>query len=206
MNALTFRGWLQVREFDIDAGLADLDSAIQLAPDSTAPYVFRASGRSRKGDAPGALADLAAFYGNDPSEQEKTLADQFAPRIVESALDACIAGDVDGSLPAVDVLQCYRNALDVDPGNATASVYLGWLLARSDLTDQALTLLDAGLQADPGLSAGYVFRAATRAHAGDVDGALADLDHFDSLDAPADQVAAATRVRDAVEAGTDPLA
>ncbi len=206
VNALTFRGWLQVREFDIADGLADLDAAIQLAPDATAPYVFRASGRSRNGDAPGALADLASFYGNDPAEQEKALADQFAPRIVASALDACIAGDVDGSLPAVDVLRCYRNALDVDPGNATASVYLGWLLARSGLTDQAMTLLDAGLKADPALSAGYVFRAATRAHLGDVAGATADLDHFDTLDAPADQVAAATKVRSAVAAGKDPLA
>ncbi len=206
VNALTFRGWLQVRDFDINDGLADLDSAIQLAPDATAPYVFRASGRSRSGDAPGALADLASFYGNDPTAEEKSLADQFAPRIVESALDACIAGDVDGSLAPVDVLQCYRNALDVDPGNATASIYLGWLLARSDLTDQALKLLDAGLKADPSLSAGYVFRAATRAHAGDVEGALADLDHFDGLEAPSDQVAAATKVRTAVEAGNDPLA
>ncbi len=206
VNALTFRGWLQVREFDINDGLADLDAAIQLAPDATAPYVFRASGRSRAGDAPGALADLATFYGNDPTAEERSLADQFAPRIVGAALDACIGGDVDGSLAPVDVLQCYRNALDVDPGNATASVYLGWLLARSDLADQAIKLLDAGLQADPNLSAGYVFRAATRAHLGDVDGARADLDHFDSLDAPNDQVAAAVKVRAAVEAGKDPLA
>ncbi len=206
VNALTFRGWLQVRQFDIGDGLADLDAAIQLEPKATAPYIFRASGRARNGDARGALADLATFYRNDPPAEETTLADQFAPRIVESGLDACINGDVTGSMPAVDVLQCYRDALDVQPGNATASVYLGWLLARSGLIDEAGTLLDAGLEADPSLSAGYVFRAAVRGHAGDIAGARADLDHFTTLDPPADQKAAADRVRQALDAGTDPLA
>src|SRR5690606_20604767 len=59
VEALTFRGWLQVRQFEAEDGLADLDAAIQLASDATAPYIFRASGRARSGDAPGAVADLA---------------------------------------------------------------------------------------------------------------------------------------------------
>ncbi|HEU5084115.1 MAG TPA: hypothetical protein VFU14_12300 [Acidimicrobiales bacterium] len=205
-EALTYRGWLQVREGEIEAGLDDLDAAIQVTPDATAPYIFRASGRARSGDAPGAVADLAAFYANDPVEQETALADQFAPGIVERALDTCIAGDVDGSMEPVDVLQCYRDVLAVDEANATAQVYLGWLLARSGVDDdRALEHLDAGLTADPSLSAGYVFRAALRAHLGDTQGALADLDAFDQQEAPADQVAAAAQVRSAVEAGEDPL-
>lgn len=205
VGALTFRGWLQVREFDVDDGLEDLDAAVQLAPDETAPFVFRASGRARLGNAPGAVADLASFYGNDPEPEERSLADSFAPTIVEEALDACIAGDVDGSLPAVEVLQCYQDVLEVDPGNATASVYLGWLLGRTGVDDEALALLDAGLAADPDLTAGYVFRAAVRAHLGDVAGAQADLDRFDASDAPPDQAAAASEIRAAVEAGEDPL-
>lgn len=205
-GALTFRGWLQVREFDIDDGLADLDAAIQLSPDATAAYVFRSSGRSRAGDAPGAVADLASFYANGPGDDERSLADQFAPTIVEAALDACIGGDVSGSLPPVEVLQCYRQVLDVDPGNPTASVYLGWLLGRTGLADEGLALLDRGLEGDPELSAAYVFRAAVRAHLDDVDGAIADLDRFATFDAPPDQQAAATQVRAAVEAGRDPIA
>lgn len=205
-EALTYRGWLQVREGEIEAGLDDLDAAIQVAPDATAPYIFRASGRARSGDAPGAVADLADFYGNDPVEQETALADQFAPGIVERALDTCIAGDVDGSVEPVDVLQCYRDILAVDDANATAQVYLGWLLARSGVDDDlALENLDAGLAADPSLSAGYVFRAALRAHLGDTAGALADLDAFDQQAATPDQQAAAAQVRAAIEAGEDPL-
>lgn len=206
VGALTFRGWLQVREFDVEDGLADLDAAVQLAPEETAPYVFRASGRSRNGDAPGALADLASFYANDPGADERGLADQFAPTIVEAAIDACISGDVTGSLPVVEVLQCYQHALEVDPDHAAASVYLGWLLGRTGVDDEAIALLDAGLDRDPGLTAGYVFRAAVRAHQGDREGALADLDTFDSRDTPPDQQAAAAQVRAAVEAGDDPLA
>ncbi len=205
VRVLTFRGWLQVREFAIDDGVADLDSAIQLDPGATSPYVFRASARSRIDDAAGAVADLATFYENEPSDEERSLADQFVPVIVEAALDECISGDVSGALAPVDVLTCYRDVLAVDPGNASANIYLGWLLARTGLSDEARVLLDSGLDADPSLTAGYVFRAALLAHVGDVEGALADLATFDEADAPDDQRAAAERVRAAVEAGEDPL-
>jgi tetratricopeptide (TPR) repeat protein len=206
VEALTFRGWLQVREFDVEEGLSDLDAAVQLAPRSTAPYIFRASGRSRAGDARGAVADLAAFYGNDPDEQETGLADQFAVAIVEQALDTCIEGDVSATLPPADVLQCYLDILEVDDGNAAASIYLGWLIARSGADDElALRRLDEGLAADPGVTAGLVFRAALRAHLGDVDGARADLETFASTDAPPAQQTAADQVRAAIDAGEDPL-
>lgn len=206
VGALTFRGWLQVREFDTDDGLADLDAAIQLAPEATAAYVFRASGRARAGDAPGAVADLAAFYENDPRPDERDLADQFAPAVVDAALDTCMDADVTGSRPAVEVARCYQDVLTVEPGNASASVYLGWLLGRAGATDEALALLDAGLDAAPDLNAGYVFRAAVRAHVGDVDGAREDLDRFDASESSPDQRAAASEVRTAIEAGEDPLA
>jgi tetratricopeptide (TPR) repeat protein len=205
-EALTFRGWLQIRQFDADEGLADLDAAIQVAPDSTAPYIFRASGRARSGDAPGAVADLAAFYENDPDEEEVALAEQFATAIVDEALDTCIQGDVSGSLPPAQVLQCYLDVLQVDDANAAASVYLGWLIARSGADDElAMRRLDEGLEADPSVTAGYVFRAALRGHLGDAEGAMADLEAFEAADAPASQQSAADQVRAAIEAGEDPL-
>lgn len=206
VEALTFRGWLQVRELDLDAGLEDLDAAVQLDPSATAPYIFRASGRARSGDAPGAVADLAAFYDNDPSEEEAQLADRFRDTIVERALDDCIDGDVTGSLGAEQVVQCYRDVLRVDDANPVANVYLGWLLARSGVAnDLALERLDAGLAADPSLSAGYVFRAALRAHLGDLDGARADLAELEGRELPTAQRAATDQVRAAIEAGEDPL-
>jgi len=206
VEALTFRGWLQVREFDLADGLDDLDAAIQLAPDATAPYIFRASGRARSGDAPGAVADLAAFYANDPTEEEVGLADRFREAIVDRALDTCIEGDVSGSLGAEQLVQCYRDVLAVDDANPVANVYLGWLLARSGVADDlALERLDAGLAAAPDLTAGYVFRAALRGHLGDVEGARADLARLDGADVPDAQRAAADRVRAALDAGEDPL-
>lgn len=203
--ALTFRGWLQVREFDVADGIDDLDAAIQLDPDATSPYVFRASARSRADDAAGAVADLSSFYANDPADEERSLADQFTPVIVDAALDECIGGDVSGHTAPVEVLTCYRDILDVDPGNPSASIYLGWLLARTGLTDDALPLLDDGLEVDPSLTAGYVFRAALRAHLGDVEGARADLATFETMESPDDQQAAADRVRATIDAGEDPL-
>jgi len=206
VEALTFRGWLQVREFDIEDGLEDLDAAVQLDPSATAPYIFRASGRARRGDAPGAVADLATFYDNDPADEEVQLAGQFRSAIVDRALDDCIEGDVTGSLGAEQVVQCYRDVLRVDEGNPVANVYLGWLLARSGVADDlALERLDAGLAADPSLSAGFVFRAALRAHLGDVDGARADLAELEGRELAPDQQAAADQVRSAIEAGEDPL-
>lgn len=203
--ARTFRGWLQVREFEVADGLDDLDTAVELDPDATAPYIFRASGRSRSGDAAGAVADLAAFYENEPPEEERALADQFVPNVVDAALDECIDGDVTGQMAPTEVATCYRDVLAVDAGNPTASVYLGWLLARSGVDDEAMSLLDDGLSSDPELAAGYVFRAALRAHRGNTDGALDDLDRFDELEAGPTQVAAAADVRQAIESGEDPL-
>jgi tetratricopeptide (TPR) repeat protein len=202
--ALTFRGWLQIREFDLDDGLDDLDAAVQLDPDATAARVFRAIGRSRSGDPVGVIADLAAFEDADPSAEERRLASQIEPP-VEEALDLCIDGDVTGSIPPVEVVDCYRNVLTVDPGNPTASVYLGWLLARSGADDQARALLDDGLAEDPSLAAGYVFRAALLAHLGEIEAARADLRTFSGLDSTPDQQAAADRVRAAIDAGEDPL-
>lgn len=220
-TVLTYRGWLQVRSFDLDDGLDDLDAAIDLDPDATAPYVFRASGRSRDGDPAGAVADLARFYANDPGAEETALADQFAPTIVDAALDTCIAGDVGGTLAPVAVAACYTDVLGVDADNPTAAIYLGWLLGRAGDVDQALLLLDRGIDAAPdaGLdadldagsgaagpfTAAYVFRAAVRGHAGDVAGAREDLAAFAALDAPADQVAAAAQVTAALDEGRDPL-
>lgn len=208
-EALMFRGWLKVREFDPDDGIEDLDAAIQLDDAATAPYLFRAVGQQRTGDTGAARADLASFFANDPPDEELQLAlgidGALRGEIAGLLLDRCIGGDVSGSLEPVDALSCYRTVLELDPDSARAKVYQGWLLARARLADEARPLLDAGLEEDPSLAAGYVFRSALRASQGDIEGAEADLSTFDELDADPAERAAAEQVRADVAAGRDPL-
>lgn len=206
--ALTGRGWLQVRNGDLAEGIADLDAAVQLRPDDPGPYVFRASARDRNGDPIGAVADLAAFTELDPPAEVSALADDLGliRRVVPAAREACIAGDVSGELAPVDVLQCYRNVLIVAPGDAEASAYLGFLLAKVGQVDEALALLDDAIDGSPDYAPAHLFRAGARAAAGDFAGALDDLDRFDELDAAPAFVAAAEEFRAAVEAGRNPLA
>lgn len=202
---LAGRGWLQVREFDLEDGLDDLDAAVQLDPDATGARIFRAIARERAGDPAGSIADLAAFRAADPPPEEVELAERLFDPPVSEAMDECIAGEVSGELPVAEAASCYFDVLAVDPGNARASVYLGFVLARSGRIDEAARLLDAGLEADPTSSPGYVFRAALRAHVGDVDGALADLDAVADLEPPEDVRERADELRAVIEAGEDPF-
>lgn len=205
VDARTFRGWLQVRTGDIDAGIDDLTVAITLSPRATAPLLFRSIARVRQGDPIDALGDLVAFEANGPLDIERELATEFIPTVLDAAIDACIALDVSGTAGTVP-LECYTDVLRLDPEHPLANLYLGFLLGKAGFTERALELLDRGLAADPALSQGYVFRAAVRLSSGDVDGAEADLSTFDGLETPADQQAAAAAVRAALAEGRDPFA
>ena len=177
-----------------------------LAPRASAPYLFRAISRYRSDtpDAIGALGDLAAWAANGPSADEETLAASLVPEVVDAAVDECIALDVSGR-DGQTVLACYTDALLLDSQHPLANIYLGFLLGKAGQTDLALARLDTGLAADPEATQGYVFRAAVHAATGDFDAARADLDRFDTFDAPADQQAAAAQVRTAVDAGANPF-
>ena len=68
--------------------------------------------------------------------------------------------------PAADVLQWLLDVLEVDEGNAGASIYLGWLIARRRRRRRArpATARRGARGADPGVAAaGFVFRASCSA-------------------------------------------
>lgn len=60
MNALRFRGVCKVGLGDGPGGLADLDRAVQLAPENGMAWASRGEVRAGLGDPRGALADLDA--------------------------------------------------------------------------------------------------------------------------------------------------
>lgn len=68
LEALTYRGWAQVRADDEAAGVADLQRAVELDPDYADARVFLAVVASNNGEFATAAEELAAFWANDPSE------------------------------------------------------------------------------------------------------------------------------------------
>lgn len=148
----------------------------------------QASGRRGAGDA--ATGDIAAS--------------------VRTQVRDCIAGEAEADDP-VEVLECYDAVLDLDPDNAQALGYRGWFLARTafqageqgaELLPTATQYLDEAIAADPTFADALVFRAVVRSRTDDVDGALADLDAFDELDAPAQAQELADGLRERLESGS----
>lgn len=128
---------------------------------------------------------------------------------VRTQVRDCIADEATASDP-IEVLECYDAVLELDPDNVQALTYRGWFLARTafqagpqgdELLDSAVEFLDEALAADPGFADAHVFRAVVHDRRGEVDDALAQLDVFDELDAPADAQQLADSLRARLEGG-----
>lgn len=112
-------------------------------------------------------------------------------------------GDMEAAIAA------YDEALELQPSNAEALTYRGWLASRSggDLAEAARYLDDA-IAVDPGYADARLFRAIVALESQDADRAAAEIAVFDSLDPPpfAQQLVAQAQVRERIAAASDAAA
>ena len=103
-------------------------------------------------------------------------------------------GDIDA---AIDT---YDEALRLQPSNAEALTYRGWLTSRRGDAATAVRYLDDAIAVDPDYPDARLFRAMVALDDGDGLRAAQELDTFDSLDPPpyAEQLLADARVRERV--------
>lgn len=144
-----------------DPLLAMLETAIKRTPDQADVYLSRAAFLVGIYDIPGALRDY-------------DMAIKLAPNHDIYLFRAGLRyGQRDEKGAEAD----YRAALDLDPGSLGASAGLATLLARQGKLDEALALLDAGIEAGGEARLGFVMQRATLlGEAGRVDEGLALLD------------------------------
>jgi tetratricopeptide (TPR) repeat protein len=179
---------------DLDARLADVDTALKMAPEFAPALAMKADLLARKGDHAGAARIYDAVIAKEPEEPGYLVSRGIelwrAGRRDAAQEDFAAAGD-----RAVGAMQlnnlCYRKAaagvalelalteceksLSLSPGSAPildsrATVYLQ--LGRYK---EAKTDFDRALATMPALAPSLLGRAVARFHLGDVDGAKADL-------------------------------
>ena len=104
-------------------------------------------------------------------------------------------GDMEGAIAA------YDEALELQPSNAEALTYRGWLTSRRGDLDTAVEYLDDAIAVDPAYPDARLFRAIVALDQGDGSGAASELAVFDSLDPPpyAEELLAQARVLQVVD-------
>ena len=111
-------------------------------------------------------------------------------------------GDMAGAIAA------YDEALELQPSNAEALTYRGWLTSRQGDLAAAVRFLDDAIAVDPAYPDARLFRAIVALEEGDGARAAQELAVFDSLDPPpyAEELLAQAGVRERVAAARDAAA
>ena len=178
-EALTYSAWAKIRADDVDAGVAQLNRAIELDPKLPDPHVFLAVAASRAEDWATAEAELANVYKLDPPPALLSVLQQqqLELKIAEGQLSAETAtcwsqmraviesevGANNGS-KIVDVITCLGDRATAlvpkaQTGDAAAlkeltlvRSLLGFVMADSDerLAETGLSELGKALQLSPG--------------------------------------------------------
>lgn len=78
----------------------------------------------------------------------------------------------------------YDEVLELQPSNAEALTYRGWLTARSGDLDGAAAYLEEALATDPGYPDAHLFRSLVALDQGEIERAAAELAVFDASDPP----------------------
>ena len=100
-------------------------------------------------------------------------------QLIFEAQSTLAAGDISGAI------ERYDEALELQPSNAEALTYRGWLTSRSGDQAAAADYLDDAIAVDADYADARLFRAIVALDVGDADRAAAELAVFDSLDPPA---------------------
>jgi len=165
---------------DLDRAIADLDQAIQLAPDDVRAYRDRGNAWGRKGDTDRALADY---------EQAIRLHPDDPGLLHDRALMWQRKGELDKAL--VDLDRSVRISF-ADP-EAYSDRGAVWFIKGN--YDRALADFNQAIKINPRLATAYVRRAEVLERKGDQERARADRDQASHLDDGAVDVGA-TLVRD----------
>ncbi|MEZ0229382.1 MAG: protein kinase [Planctomycetota bacterium] len=194
-RALVVDAWEKIKEGDFDAGCAELDKAIALAPRFGAAWMIRGMGEYGKKDFAGAVADCTRAIELEPGlaqawsyraaarvvlgDDEAAIADcdralALDPQQVIAWTNRAFAkrkkGDMDGALADS------TKAVEFGPAYAYAWVQRGAALLGKGEVDRAISDLNKGIELDPKQSEGWSHRGDARLTRGDVDGAIVDYD------------------------------
>jgi tetratricopeptide (TPR) repeat protein len=102
---------------------------------------------------------------------------------------------------AVDAIKIYDQVLKLQPDNAEALAYRGWLLYQTgdpELLDEGKQLIADAVAADPQYPDAHFFLGFAKREDGDLRGALAEWDAYLALDPPADAAQAVRQSADQV--------
>lgn len=144
-----------------DPILAVFDAAIKAKPDQADSYVLRG-------------AFLLTIHDRRAALRDFDMAIKLAPSPDLHVARAAIRQEVGDDKGAEED---FRGALDLDPGSVRATSGLATLLARQGKLDEALAMLDAGIEAGGDARLSFVMqRASLLGEAGRVDEGLALLD------------------------------
>lgn len=158
---------------DVDHAIADFDMAIELIPDNSSAYKFRALAYSLAGNLDQAITDYDQAIALDPNDAEA---------YTRRGSVYVNKGDLDQAI--ID----YGRALELAPDymdiyNGRSMAY--WL--KGDL-DSAIADLDRVIELAPDYAQAYKNRAVACAEKGDLDQAIADFREFWRLsDDPGDR-------------------
>ena len=224
-TALTYRGWAHLRAGDADTGVADLERAVELAPELADPHVFLAIAAVDSGDFERAGAEMERFWAADPSEvavsvvRSEGLERQIFFALMSAPTRDCWqlaaqeapSGEIDQ--PFLDSLGgCLDLVLAADPSDPDArlSRALAHLGPESSDVESARAILGSLLDEDPADSDALALLVSLDISEGDLDAGASGLEVLRGLprgDAAfliGDAAALDAALEAAREAGGDP--
>jgi hypothetical protein len=195
-EALAYRGWAKVRAGETDAGKADLEAALELAPEYADPHVFLAIAAVEAGEFEEASSQMQLFWEAEPSgvavsvvqseglERKVFFGLMPAPTRAcwQSAAQQAPEGAIDQ--PFLDKLAgCLDGVLAVDPTDSDArlSLALARLGPEEPDPDAARMILDGLLLEDPQNSDALALLVSLDISQGELDAAAEGLGRLEEL-------------------------